>query len=370
MQQLAIQLIKGSALGVCVTPGNPEMTDAICKRFACSRRATRAAACEALMGHCTAGDEHAVYFLIPQLWHEDSLVRQDALVTLKRLVPKGNAEVLQRIEGGAFSADPSMRIMAIYALSELADGDDNVTAALLEDLLLDQHDAVVCAATCAVANMAPRGHAHAIDLLLTNCHDMSEAVRRVSMQALTRLSDKGDAAVIETALKLIDDVDVSVRTQALETLTLVADKGNTKVCAKIIARLSGSSFQGGDAINAIADLRGLRWSRSRSLSFTFGSVGPPGTTHSAAFEWSQSRGMEVKDEAPFRMPAGIPVTDGAQVRSKTWGSNFARVETAASARGEEEQKLTSVTWHHTTLSETTLGEPARAPWTGHSLAEV
>jgi HEAT repeat protein len=135
------------------------------------------------MGHCTAGDEHAVYFLIPQLWHEDSLVRQDALVTLKRLVPKGNAEVLQRIEGGAFSAEPSMRIMAIYALSELADADDNVTAALLEDLLLDQHDAVVCAATCAVANMAPRGHAHAIDLLLTNCHDMSEAVRRVSIQA-------------------------------------------------------------------------------------------------------------------------------------------------------------------------------------------
>lgn len=356
VRQLAIEMIKGSALGVIVSPGNEEMTDAICKRFVSSRPATRSAAALALMGHCNVGDHNAIYFLIPQLWHPDSHVRQDALVTLKKLVPKGNSDVLRNVEKGAFEPDPSLRIMAIYALSELADSDDNVTGALLEDMLFDQDDSVVCAATFAVANLAQRGDADALDVLLNNCEDMSEAVRRASIQALTRISNKGDVAVVEAALKLIDDPDSSVRNQALETLTNVADKGNTKVCAKIIARLG---TQGGDGVRAIAELRDLRWSTSRSISFTFGSVGPPGTTHSGVFEWSQPPSLTVGED--FRMPGGVPVTDGAGVRSKTWGGNFVRNATVTNNK--------SGNWEGVEGASVTWGPTTRLPKTGQSLAD-
>ena len=361
--QLAIEMIKGSALGVCVTPGNVEMTDALCRRFMSSRQATRAAAAHALMGHCIKGDLNAIYFLLPLLWSEDSHVRGDTLVTLKSLAPKGDPDIVREVEKGAFEPDPSMRIMAIYALSQLADTDDNVTAALLEDLLFDQDNAVVCAATFAVASRAPRGDPDALDVLLGNCEDMSEAVRRASIDALTRITHKGDAAVVEAALKLVDDPDASVRKQALDTLTKVADRGNEKVCSRIIARLG---TQGGNGLRAIADLRDLLWSSARSLSFTFGSTGPPGTTHSGNFDWSApTQGMEIHDE--FRMPGGMPVTDGAGIRSKTWGGHFSRTDHGTSTRGKDDDTRgydgpagASVTW----------GPTQRLPTTAMTRAEV
>jgi len=61
--------------------------------------------------------------------------------------------------------------------------------------------------------VAQRGNGEALDLLLGNCEDMSEAVRRASIEALTRISNKGDVAVTEAALKLVDDPDASVRKQ-------------------------------------------------------------------------------------------------------------------------------------------------------------
>ena len=79
---------------------NDEMTDALCKRFVSVRAATRAAAAKALMHHCTPGDRNAIYFLIPLLWHQDSHVRQDTLVTLRQLVPTGHADVLREVEKG------------------------------------------------------------------------------------------------------------------------------------------------------------------------------------------------------------------------------------------------------------------------------
>ena len=100
--QLAIEMIKGSALGVCVTPGNVEMTDALCRRFMSSRQATRAAAGRALMGHCIKGDLNAIYFLLPLLWAEDSHVRGETLVMLKNLAPKGDPDIGREVEKGAF----------------------------------------------------------------------------------------------------------------------------------------------------------------------------------------------------------------------------------------------------------------------------
>eukprot|EP00802_Teleaulax_amphioxeia_P001042 Tamp_01043.p1 GENE.Tamp_01043~~Tamp_01043.p1 ORF type:complete len:1995 (-),score=479.41 Tamp_01043:85-6006(-) len=365
VQQLAIEMIKGSALGVCVTPGNVEMTDALSKRFVSSRQATRAAAARALMGHCIKGDSNAIYFLLPLLWHADSHVRDDTLVTLKSLAPKGDPNIVREVEKGAFEPDPSMRIMAIYALTQLADTDDNVTAALLEDLLFDQDNAVVCAATYAVAQLAPRGGADALDVLLNNCEDMSEAVRRASIEALTRISHKGDAAVVEAALKLVDDSDASVRKQALDTLTKIADRGNEKVCSRIIARLG---TQGANGLQAIADLRDLRWSSARSLSFTFGSVGPPGTTHSGAFDWSQpTQGLELRED--FRMPGGVPVTDGASVRSKTWGGHFSRTDLGTSTRSRAQDDDASGS-HRVAGASVTWGPTQRLPTTEVSRADV
>lgn len=355
VQQLAIQMIKGSALGVCITPGHQEMTSALCKRFASTRKEVRAAAAGALVHHCKPGDATAVTFLIPLLWHADSHVRQDCLTTLSNLVPKGAVEVVRQVERGAFEPDPAIRIMAIYALSELADSDDNVTAALLEDLLFDQDDAVVCAATYAVAQLAKRGDAESLDVLLNNCQDMSEAVRRASIDALTRVSAKGDAAVVDAALKLVDDPDASVRKQALETLTKVSDKGNTKVCTKIIARLA---TQGGNGVRAIADLRDLRWSTGRSLGFTFGSVGPPGTTHSDMFGFSKPpQGLVLSEN--FRMPGGIPVTDGADIRSrsKTWGGPRSEKGAPLSVKSIENA---AVTWGPTQRWPTTKTAGSRS----------
>ena len=75
-----------------------------------------------------------------------------------------------------------------------------------------------------------------------------------------------------------------------------------------------------DGLRAVADLRELDWATSRSLHFSFGSVGPRGTTHSAAFAWSQPQpGIAVSDKRSFRMPAGVPITDAAGMRAQTWG---------------------------------------------------
>mmetsp|Transcript_87734 Transcript_87734/g.246504 ORF Transcript_87734/g.246504 Transcript_87734/m.246504 type:complete len:1154 (-) Transcript_87734:78-3539(-) len=212
--------------------GNSTVAAAVCARFNHRSWTVRQAAAETLASTASLGDAAALAALARLLGDDARGVREQAIVSMKRLAAPGCA-VPSEVSAAAQHRDPLVKSAALQAIAALVPRGDPDFLAIVRDRIDDCCGAVREQAVAALSCLAPAvpadpDYQEALRIFVARLEDEAEAVRAASTTALVFLAEVADAfaaALLAVRPLRLHNATIVRRTAAAAHARLVAAQG-------------------------------------------------------------------------------------------------------------------------------------------------